>query len=256
MDIGPPPEFGSDGSPPPLTSVPISIADWSLNKSVKQFLWPGVDGPYPGLIRALDLSVKAATRPAVEVIINNFRRHRAKSASRKNIDEEAAEMRWTSFLRELDNSHLTLHDVTGWQTHALHDQFWQREDPVTQLSPGSTSEITMSLRTGISQERATELARSLGVKGTMPYVGISAALSDKASSKIVVSQEREVIRKITLTNPRDHTYRRLAIWHVVHRISIVAVHPRPPSNEKITCEENEFILSDATNVTFMDVDSP
>jgi len=246
------PEFGRDGSPPPITSTPVKIADWSLNKSVAKFVWAEsyADKHDPSL-RLFPIVATALFFGT----LGRFGPFGRRGTKRSREDVAARETREMYIRRLIESSHLTWREVEKWQMYALHDHFWQREDPVTQLPPGSTSEITMSLRIGISEEHATELARSLGVKGAVPHAGISAALSDKASSKIAVSQESEAIRKITLTNPRDRTYRRLAIWHVVHRVSIVAM-PQLTSNQKIACEENEFILSDATNVTFMDVDRP
>jgi hypothetical protein len=247
MDIGPPPEFGRDGSPPPLLSAPVNIADWNLDESVAEFLHPRkTEEILSGMPLLADFLVAFGRLTGI------LPERQAKKMPQENTREATTMKR---VRRETERVGLNPRMVRNWQLYAVHDKFWQREDPVTQLPPGSSSEITVSLLIGISEERATELARSLGVTGTVPHVGISSTLSDKASSKIAVSREREVTRKIILTNPQDRTYRRLAIWHVVHRVSLVAM-PDPVSDQEIVCEEDEFILSDAANVTFTDVSRP
>ncbi len=261
MEIGPPPEFGKDGSSPPATSAPINIANWTVNKSVRRFLRPqaGDDvgwqvGTLPWWSRnSLAVSVVFTAAGLMQGATDLLKNLTASKASQEEKEEEAAVSRMiTEIQRQIKGTDLDQVTVSQWQVYAVHEHFWRREDPVTQLPPGGSSEITMSLRIGVSEECATEVARSLGMTGTAPYVSISAQLSNKGSTKIIISREKEVTRKITLTNPREDTYRRLAIWHVVNRLSIVA-KPDLTSDQRIICQETEFILSDAANVTFMDV---
>jgi hypothetical protein len=238
MDVGPPPEFGEDGSPPPITAAPVEIARWDLNKSVSQFL-PELQDAASTNLSNLQLLALVAIQPsfllpAIGAILGSRRRHDA------NVHD--------ANVRASDMS-----DLKNWPVYAKYDHFWQRKDPVTQLPPGGSDTVTISLRVGISKERTDEIARSLGITGGDNHIlSVSNQLSEKSATKIALSQEREASRSVTLTNSEKETYRRLAIWHVVHRLSIMA-SPISASDKAIVLQETEFVLSDATNVTFVDV---
>ena len=151
-------------------------------------------------------------------------------------------------------SHLNWEQVGGWRLQTVYTHFWQREDPTTQLPPGGTAEITLSLRVGLSQEHVHEVATSLGVsgKGSNP-LGLSGQLSEKSTMKIALSTEKQVTRKVILTNPSNDMYRLFALWHVVHRLLLIAT-PRSESDpeKELVCQVTEFIPSDVTNATSVD----
>lgn len=258
MDIGPPPEFGADGSPPPATSARVEIAHWALNKSVSQFLGqpPDVASRNSSMIEILAGATWVANkpylwRPAIGAIFGSLR-HDAVETPRA----EAQEITIKRLLKERNARALDWSDVKTWPVYAIYDHFWQRKDPVTQLPPGGSDTVTISLRVGISREHADEIARSLGITGGDSHLlGISTQLSKKSATKVALSLEREASHSVTLTNPEKETYRRLAIWHVVHRLSIMA-SSISASDKEIVIQETEFILSDATNVTSVDVCRP
>ena len=246
MDIGPPPEFREDGSPPPVTSAPVAIAYRSLNKTVRgHLLQPSIG----------DRAIRAVA--AVRAIFNpdKARTYESFASARLNATERAtgrAEQAVETLLQNNNASHLDWREVRYWLTQAVYECFWRREDPVTQLPPGSSSELTLSLKVGISEEHVNEIVNSLGISGENALSGISFQASDKTTVKLAISHEKQIVRKQTLTNSSNDKYRRLAIWYLVHRIAIIPT-PSVALNQRIVLEEVEFILSDAPVITYKDV---
>lgn len=213
VDIGPAPEF-RDGLDPAETSAPVEITRWKLGKRVGQvFKNDKVLAPKFG---AGDYRPDMGVR--IAMILTGHRHY-------------------------LEVYHLPL-----W---AMYESFWRREDPITQLAPGTSDEHTVTLRMGISKEHAREVARSLGVTGKGRLSGLSAQLSDKTSTKVTLSQEKEEAHKVILTNPFNDRYYRIAIWHVAYKLSIAAV--REEFDGRIVgvnpLQTTEFALSDATVLT-------
>ena len=238
MDIGPPPEFGRDGTPPPITSNPVEIARWDLKQTLFTMIENGlatqrlaerIEGPADAGVGRL-----LATIPLVASI-----HFQEKKAIKRLLQARGA-------------SHLKWEEVGGWKLHTVYTHYWQREDPTTQLPPGTTTEITLSLRVGLSQEHVHEVATSLGVsgKGSNP-LGLSGQLSEKSTMKIALSTEKQVTRKVILTNPSNDMYRLFALWHVVHRLLLIAT-PESEPEKALVCQVTEFIPSDVTNATFVD----
>jgi hypothetical protein len=207
VNLGPPPEFGVDGSPPPFVSQYAIIADWNIHPFV------------PGLT-----------------------------------------------LTDFEVPH-----------HARYLQRWQRQDPTIQLPPGVSEATTVSLKIGMSTERADEIAGSFGVNGLH---GLSATLSSKVTTKLSLSSERTVSKTVTLTNTSSDNYRRYAIWYMVHTILLYnnseeqagellyygRIGPRPDDETELLIDCGfsppvtatlikgaEFIASDATNISFIEI---
>lgn len=132
-------------------------------------------------------------------------------------------------------------------------QCWRREDPTTQLPPGVTAEVTGTRRVGLSQEHTREVATSLGLT---TKVGSPAApsgqLSTKTATKVALSEQQETTRKVVLSSPSPHMYRRIALWHIVHRLSVIASPKSDPETE-LVCQVTEFVTSDVTNATSVDI---
>jgi hypothetical protein len=104
---------------------------------------------------------------------------------------------------------------------------WQREDPVVQLPPGSTHEMTHTVTTGLSVERSQMLARSLGLSVGGDTAGLQAKLNSQLQEdfgfKLNISAQEERSTKLTLTNQSSDCYRLFALWHVDHRITVDAL---------------------------------
>jgi hypothetical protein len=240
MDIGPPPEFGRDGTPPPIASNPVEIARWDLNQTLFTMVENGLAAAR--LADRIEGGASAGLGRAFLAVPFMVRVH---------FQEKKAIQSW---LQVRGASHLNWEKVGGWKLHAVYTHSWQREDPTTQLPPGGTTEITLSLRVGLSQEHLHEVATSLGVSGQGGNpLGLSSQLSEKSSMKIALSTEKQVTRKVILTNPSNDMYRLFALWHVVHRLLLIAT-PRSESDpeKELVCQVTEFIPSDVTNVTSVD----
>jgi hypothetical protein len=238
MDIGPPPEFGRDGTPPPIASDPVEIARWDLDQTLFQVIENGLT--MARLAERIGGDNDASTgRLLVGLALLTPSHFQEKKAIKRLLQARGA-------------SHLNWEEVGGWKLHALYTHFWQREDPTTQLPPGTSTEITLSLRVGLSQEHVHEVATSLGVsgKGSNP-LGLSGQLSEKSAVKISLSTEKQVTRKVILTNPSHDMYRLFALWHVVHRLLLIA-RPRSEPEKQLVCQVTEFIPSDVTNATSVD----
>jgi hypothetical protein len=157
------------------------------------------------------------------------------------------------FLRKNKLYQSDLEKVYDWKTEMVYDQFYRRKDPIKQLSPGVTDGISVSLRIGLSEEHANEIASSMGIAGKNVFAGISLQTSNKSTIKLSVSSEKETTHTVTATNPLSDKYRRIAVWHLVDRLVIV---PVPDINwaSRIVLWETELILSDETVQTSIDVD--
>jgi hypothetical protein len=104
---------------------------------------------------------------------------------------------------------------------------WQRQDPVTQLPPGSTLEVTHSVTAGLTVERSQTLAKSLGLNIGENAPGIQARLSSQLNEefglRLDITTQEERARNLTLTNQNADHYRLFALWHVDQRITIDAL---------------------------------
>jgi len=149
----------------------------------------------------------------------------------------------------------------------VHAARWRRQDPVLQLPPGATHEVTYSVSTGLTVERCQTLAESLGLGIGGGAVGVQARLSSELKQKfgfrLEITAQEERLRKLTLSNPSDVRYRRFALWHVDHRISIAAldvtVGQEPSGRLHSTWApraELEFVTPDEPFVTYVEIDRP
>lgn len=246
VDIGPPPEFGSDGSAPPFESAPVEIARW------------GLDGVTWRDVFSCGLS---------RVNLKKLRRYRGDDPFHFNTELAAAGERdahdCANLMRFIALNEVTPQEqryVNLWKFEAVFVSLWQREDPLTQYPPGVSGEVTIRARLGISQERTRELAQSFGITGGDNRMQLSAQLSHKSATKVSLLEEIDVSRSIKLTNDSTNRYRRFAIWQSLHRLSVLAELPgsiglisgrEPP--RKVRCTEEDFRMSDVTSVTSIDV---
>ena len=244
MGIGPPPEFARDGSPPPIVSEPVEIGRWHPYLSLYNMIEDGL-----AMVRLSErLSGGDDSRSVGRGLLALIPMIPAELQERRAIKE---------LLRARGALHLNPREVGGWQLDTIYTQFWRREDPTTQLPPGGTTERTVSLRVGLSQEHVREVAASLGLSSKPGGpLGLSGQLSEKSTVKVALSAEKEVTRKLVLTNPSTDAYHRIALWHLVHRLTLIA-SPREESPEKqLICQVTEFVPSDAINATSRDLPRP
>ena len=109
----------------------------------------------------------------------------------------------------------------------VHSVRWGREDPVIQLPPGATHEVTHSVTTGLTEERSMQLATSLGFNLGGNVVGIQNRLSSQVNKefglRLEITAQGENTRTLTLVNQSENHYRRFALWHIDHQITVAAL---------------------------------
>jgi hypothetical protein len=99
--------------------------------------------------------------------------------------------------------------------------YWEREDPVTQLAPGSSTKVTRKITVGLSTTAAAELSSSLGVdSGTTSVVKLNATMQRKFSESVTICEQSEVTKELALINDKTETYRLYAIWHPVREVRV------------------------------------
>lgn len=146
----------------------------------------------------------------------------------------------------------------------IHYIRWRREDPVTQLPPGLTTEITHSVTTGLSVEHSQSLASSLGLSIETPATGVQAKLSHQLNQdfglKIDLTKQEEKSIKLILTNPSNEHYRRFALWHLEHRFVIHALNVEGESDDYpevhpswILKGETELVSESTPFISYADV---
>jgi hypothetical protein len=218
--IGPPPEFGRKGAWPPRKSALTEVARWPVLQVINR---------RPGRIQ-------------IRVDDDDWYRLRAGAAElRKSKDAGIVEHHAESIrfpTRPPDPIYLVC------------NQFWEREDPPAQLSPGTSVEVELSYRVGLTTERATEIGLMIGAStDAIPGISLKGETTSKSTARIAIGTERTVTRRITLSNPMDDGYRLVALWHFKCAVSRVT-EGRPPEK---AVQVAEFIASDALVTTYVDL---
>jgi hypothetical protein len=147
----------------------------------------------------------------------------------------------------------------------VHAVRWRRQDPVIQLPPDSTHEMTHSVTTGLTVERSQALSRALGLNIGGDAAGIqariSAQLNEEFGFRLEITAQQEKIRKLTLSNSSVNRYRRFAVWHVDHRVTVTTLEVRfgqasigENHSRWAPQREVEFVTSDDPFVTYIEID--
>jgi hypothetical protein len=200
--LGCPPEFGSDGSWPPVSSEPVLVAD-------KTFV-VGVDGPdlqhvtsrFVGMGRAAAAGSGALAAAALLGPIG--------------LGLGAGYVALTAGRKKRRHRPEPEHEVR----QLIYSQLWRRDDPIVQLPPGTTQETTYTVTTGIEQSRTRELSQSLGLKTGSP-VALSGSLGTKFGLQLTLRAEETRADTLRLQNTGTEKYRRFARWSVVHRLDVL-----------------------------------
>jgi hypothetical protein len=93
--------------------------------------------------------------------------------------------------------------------------YWERVDPVTHLSPGSTLSTTTRYTSGLSATVTAELAHSLGQElGTSGVLTIKTKMDTalRVGGSLTTSTEKSVSRTLELRNTTSDRNRLFAIW--------------------------------------------
>jgi hypothetical protein len=135
-------------------------------------------------------------------------------------------------------------DLDRWPLYASLTQYWQREDPVTQVAPGVTMEVALRRQTGLSRELIVELSSrlTLGVPNALAL-----ELAARSSARIELTEERTETRAFTLRNPGPGNLQ-FAIWQPRTRVTIYTHHPGDTTSP-ITIKTWDFISSQTVSQT-------
>jgi hypothetical protein len=207
--LGPVPEFGRSGESPPLRTEPVIVSSALLMFTFRNSL---VEASRPTLTEQELL--KRLSEPVFP------------------LNESSGEILWTP----VDDPLVDL--VTKGPAHSqpdpdsidyaatkrlVYSQYWKRGDPVIQLVPGETQIYTVQLKSGLTDQVLREFSSTLGLGGNVSAVKLGAQLSGRFNRTVTVSAELETTKTKQLTNTRDGYIRRVAIWHVVHLISVYEI---------------------------------
>lgn len=122
---------------------------------------------------------------------------------------------------------------------------WRREDPVSQLAPGTSFQKTVRFETGLTTSESEELLRSLeasesqglsgslGAKVPIGWAEVGAKLGASINRNLEAKLSQYLNRSITITSKSfletivaltndsaSGTYRRFALWHPVETMSV------------------------------------
>jgi hypothetical protein len=193
--LGDPPAFQSDGKPPPIEGQRVKLA----SQTFAVLTSPGQPAKFVKRLTSADRWSVALSAyffwPVAPYIYWKKRKDRVTVQKIAAIPEERE-------VRELE-----------------YFQLWQRDDPIVQLAPGASREVTTTETVGVTQTESSELASSLGLK-----VGTVAALSSELSAKFgfqtTLIEQRSIQHKSSLVNDTKNSYRRFAIWSVRHEFVV------------------------------------
>jgi hypothetical protein len=172
--------------------------------------------------------------------------------------------RTTVQLSDLRDILLEMFDVNKEIRQLVHSVRWWRKDPVTQLPPDATHEMTHTVTTGLSMEHSHTLAESLGLDLGAKAPGLQTKLSYKLQEqfglKLNITATEEASTKLTLSNQSKDSYRMFALWQVDHRLSVNIL--KAPVGVNISqdvqlewrpCNQVEFTSANQPFVTYAEV---
>ena len=260
--LGSPPEFGKDGSPPPVWSqavvvstktfvvdgdtldsshIPPTTTRVSTGKSGggRAGTMAGATGAMAGavVLGPVGFVVGAGLLAAAA----GRKRHHRRNGSKRGPEHEPE-------VRML-----------------IYSQLWQRDDPIVQLPPGAAQEKSYTVTTGIEQAHTRELARSLGLK-TCDAVALSASLATRFSTQVTLKAQESHTVTLRLQNDGAERYRLFARWSVIHRLEVVSVRRGGPPvailrssrerarGQRMVLASVEIPDSNSANLTAVDVD--
>jgi hypothetical protein len=275
------PEFDEDGAWPPITTEWVPL-EWELFES---------DGCTPATWVARELVnaqlVLAAEHP--EVVPKSlftedplgddylYEPVFSQSSAAANITRRARFIEWALHI-EIGNER-ALDRAGRWEgtgrrpvlrdgkelRRVVHAARWQRQDPVVQLPPGSSHEVSHAVATGLTVQRCQTLADAVGLSIGGDATGIQARLSyglrQELGFRVEITAQEERLKRLTLVNSSNIGSRRFALWHVDHRISIASLNI--PVRRELSIgmhpawmlqAELEFAMPGEPFVTYIDVD--
>jgi hypothetical protein len=230
-----PPEFDSDGSPPPLrTELRMTFVDYDV-RTTKSAL-PGDPLALRTLLRARpsnpdfdparDWLVERLSRNKMHRVAarDTYRLNQAHRGFERFRDYSVALDTLTTSFRLLDRLHDALHfsTYTGL-LRTRRSSFWQRMQVIQQVARGDTKTITDTVESGLSTTDTQELSQSLGLEyGKKDVFKLSTQLSQKFGTSVTQSEQRSHSTELELSGPvqAEARYRHYALWHYGHRLDV------------------------------------
>ena len=221
--VGAPPEFGADGSWPPLRSSPVFVGQESvLLLAEKPTLAITTHKRRVAAAAGVTTLLTAGLALLIWVPVGAIVMVRRKLAAR----------RWAKLARGSD--------AESEIRKLVYSQQWVRDDPIIQLPPGTAQEKQFSIAGGITQTHMQELAKSLNI----PAGELSTALSSKIGFEVNVKVEASQTETLRLQNDSPEKYRLYARWSVVHRLDVY----RFPLSSDAPRELIDQLLADQSDV--------
>ena len=228
--LPPAPEFGENGTWPPVTTEWLPLR-WELFRAEMS----GRTSCIPFMILQMNRRNISDTPDADDpLFIEDALRSDFLYESVFSHSSAALEVTESDIKGEITSGGWSLHLPFRTEKQPFHElrrlvyaARWQRKDPVVQLPPGATHEMTHSVTTGLSVERSQMLAKSLGLNVGGDTAGLQAKLNSQLQEefgfKLNISAQEERSTKLTLTNQSSDCYWLFALWHVDHRITVDAL---------------------------------
>ena len=102
--------------------------------------------------------------------------------------------------------------------------YWEREPQTLQLAPGVTTERSVRIMVGLSQEQTRTFANAVAIKSGADVKVLRAEIEEKwitsLGERLLLEQQQEHTETLRLENPTSDAYRRFAIWTVVHEFAV------------------------------------
>ncbi|MGY1639461.1 hypothetical protein ACI78V_22670 [Geodermatophilus sp. SYSU D00742] len=122
---------------------------------------------------------------------------------------------------------------------------WVREDPVTQLAPGSSATKEARLTVGLSDDVTQEISGKLGLSD------LGAELSSKLTQTSTATEQHEYSRGVTLDSP-EGVSRKYAVWHVEGVIKVDVLGYKGSQMAFLPLTQKTFTASSAAVLTSID----
>lgn len=205
LTLPPPPEFNENGAWPPITTDWV-VLEWELFESheCRPTTWIARElinaqqefaTNYPGVV--------PKSLPTESPLGDDFlyRQVFSHSSAAMTIARRSVLIEWEFRIKAENDEDFVQpgrHQRSGRRPalpegkelrRVVHAARWRRQDPVVQLPPGSTHEVTHSVFTGLTAERCQALAESLGLSIGGDAVGIQARLSSELNQKFAFRLE-------------------------------------------------------------------
>lgn len=244
--LGPPPEFPADGTPPPLESDRVLIARGFTTadgppEAIRMVARDGGDAPEFAEARSWVWNNMRSKLPSVWPEAEDIFRAKLRAMG---IDER-------KYMAEINKG--VDSRKNGELRRISYTSHWRREDPISQLAPGMSFEQRIRVETGLTRTMSKKLSASLGSK--VPVADLEAKLTGCLNTSITLSSQTLVENSFKLPNDSQNN-RRFALWHTVKTVSVEALVYESRSLQWKLLTRTSFATPDsikAINVTSSDV---